>query len=281
MEILVCVKRVPMVGGKVIVTPDGQDVDTRLSGFTVSPHEECAVEEAVQITGRLGGTVSVLTLGPPEATDQLRDMLALGAGHGVLLETDGREWGPIATAAAIADAVRRRASGPDGPYDLLLFGNEAADTGDYQVPVRVAHALGMPCVTGIKNLEITESGGGAGAPGGGSGAGALAGGAGGAAGRARAGREYRGTEEVFDLALPAVISVKEGINLPRYPSLPGRLRAKRAVIERFEPEYRGEGLRKELLRVPPGESKRAQILGTGADAVPALVRLLEELGVLS
>jgi electron transfer flavoprotein beta subunit len=281
MEILVCVKRVPMVGGKVIVTPDGQDVDTRMSGFTVSPHEECAVEEAVQITGRLGGTVSVLTLGPAEAADQLRDMLALGAGHGVLLETDGREWGPIATAAAIADAVRRRASGPDGPYDLLLFGNEAADTGDYQVPVRVAHALGMPCVTGIKNLEITESGGGAGAPGGGSGAGALAGGAGGAAGRARAGREYRGTEEVFDLALPAVISVKEGINLPRYPSLPGRLRAKRAVIERFEPEYRGEGLRKELLRVPPGESKRAQILGTGADAVPALVRLFEEFGVLS
>jgi electron transfer flavoprotein beta subunit len=294
MEIGVCVKRVPMVGGRVIVTPDGQDVDTRMSGFTVSPHEECAVEEAVQITGRLGGTVTVLTLGPPEAADQLRDMLALGAGHAVLLETDGREWGPIATAAAIADAVRRRASGPDGPYDLLLFGNEAADTGDYQVPVRVAHALGMPCVTGIKNLEITESGEGAGeTTGGGAGhgasasagagaAGAGAAGAGaGAVGRARASREYRGTEEVFEFALPAVISVKEGINLPRYPSLPGRLRAKRAVIERFEPEYSGEGLRKELLRVPPGESKRAEILGTGADAVPALVRLFEELGVLS
>ena len=276
MEILVCVKRVPMVGGKVIVTPDGQDVDTRMSGFTVSPHEECAVEEAAQITGRLGGTVTVLTLGPPEAADQLRDMLALGAGHAVLLETDGREWGPIGTAAAIADAVRRRASGPDGPYDLLLFGNEAADTGDYQVPVRVAHALGMPCVTGIKNLEITESGDGAGAP---AGAGAVAGAR--AVGRALAGREYRGTEEVFEFALPAVISVKEGINLPKYPSLPGRLRAKRAVIERFEPEYSGEGLRKELLRVPPGESKRAEILGTGADAVPALVRLFEEFGVLS
>jgi electron transfer flavoprotein beta subunit len=266
MEILVCVKRVPMVGGKVVVTPDGQDVDTRMSGFTVSPHEECAVEEAVQITERLGGTVTVLTLGPAEAADQLRDMLALGAGHGVLLETDGREWGPIATAAAITDAVRRRAAGPDGGYQLLLFGNEAADTGDYQVPVRVAHALGLPCVTAIKNLEISESQDGAGA---------------GAAAGARARREYRGSEEIFDLALPAVISVKEGINLPRYPSLPGRLRAKRAVIERFQPEYHGEGLRKELLRVPPGESKRAEILGTGADAVPALIRLLDELGVLS
>jgi electron transfer flavoprotein beta subunit len=258
MEILVCVKRVPMVGGKVVVTPDGQDVDTRMSGFTVSPHEECAVEEAVQLTERLGGTVSVLTLGPPEAADQLRDMLSLGAGHGVLLETDGREWGPIATAAAIAAAARRRAAGPEGGYDLLLFGNEAADTGGYQVPVRVAHALGLPCVTGIKNLDVSGTG-----------------------TRAVARREYRGSEEAFDLALPAVVSVKEGINLPRYPSLPGRLRAKRAVIERFQPEYRGEGLRKQLLRVPAGESKRAEILGTGADAVPALVRLFDELGMLS
>ncbi len=275
MEILVCVKRVPMVGGKIVVTPDGQDVDTRMSGFTVSPHEECAVEEAVRIVGRLGGSVTALTLGPPEAADQLRDMLALGAGHGVLLETDGRPWGPIATAAAITDAARRRAEGPDGGYDLLLFGNEAADTGDYQVPVRVAHALGLPCVTGIKELEISADGDGA--------AGGGGGGASGEAGpraRARARREYRGTQETYDIPLPAVVSVKEGINLPRYPSLPGRLRAKRAVIERFAPHWQAEGLRTQRLRVPQGERKRAQILGTGPGAVPALVQLLDELGVL-
>src|SRR5450432_4182049 len=252
MDLLVCVKRVPMVGGTIVVSEDGQDIDTRMSGFTVSPHEECAVEEAVQITGRLGGTVTVLTLGPPEAADQLRDMLALGAGRGVLLETDGRECGPIATAAAIADAV----AGQGEPYDLLLFGNEAADTGDYQVPVRVAHALGLPCVTGIKKLDITEDG-------------------------ATARRENRGREEIFDLPRPAVISVREGINLPRYPSLPGRLRAKRAAIERVEPAFRPEGLRKVGLRAPAGETKRAEILGRGTDAVPALVRLLEEIGVLS
>jgi electron transfer flavoprotein beta subunit len=251
-EILVCVKRVPMVGGKIVVTADGQDVDTRMSGFTVSPHEECAVEEAVQLVERHGGGVTVLTLGPPAAADQLRDMLALGASRAVLLETDGREWGPIATAGAIVAAAR----GAEHPYDLVLFGNEAADTGDYQVAVRVAHALGLPCATGIKNLEVSD-------------------------GRARARREYRGTEEVFDLSLPAVISVKEGINLPRYPSLPGRLRAKRATIELSVPEWHPEGLRKERLRVPAGETKRAEILGTGADAVPALVALLDELGVLA
>ena len=138
MDVLVCVKRVPMVGGRVVVTADGQDVDTRMSGFTVSPHEECAVEEAVQITERGGGTVTVLTLGPPEAADQLREMLALGAHRGVLLETDGRDWGPVATATAIARAVDELGA---ASFPLLLLGNEAADTGGYQVGVRVAHAL--------------------------------------------------------------------------------------------------------------------------------------------
>ena len=78
-----------------------------------------------------------------------------------------------------------------------------------------------------------------------------------------------------------MVSVKEGINLPRYPSLPGRLRARRAEIQRFQPEFRAEGLRKLGLRVPEGERKQAEVLGTGVDAVPALVALLDELGVLS
>jgi len=252
MDILVCVKRVPMVGGKVVVTADGQDVDTRMSGFTVSPHEECAVEEAVRITERSGGSVTVLTLGPPEAADQVREMLALGAHRGVLLETDGREWGPVATAAAIAWAVGEL--GPT-PFPLMLFGNEAADTGGYQVGIRVAHALGRPCVTGIKRLELTGE-------------------------VLRAGREYRGAQEEFEVALPAVVSVKEGINLPRYPSLPGRLRAKRAQITVLRPQWQADGLRKVGLRVPVSTAQRAQVLGQGADAVPELMRVLGEIGVL-
>jgi electron transfer flavoprotein beta subunit len=255
MEILACVKRVPMVGGTIVVTPEGQDIETRMSGFTVSPHEECAVEEAIQMTERVGGSVTVLTLGPPEGEDQLRDMLALGASHAVLLETDGREWGPMATAGAIAEAATGRPDGT-GVYDLLLFGNEAADTGGYQVPVRVAHALGLPCVTGIKQLEVAVGAG------------------------LRARREYRGVQETFDLPLPAVVSVKEGINLPRYPSLPGRLRAKRASVERRPVSWHAEALRKQQLRVPQREQRAARILGTGTEAVPALVAVLHEIGVL-
>jgi electron transfer flavoprotein beta subunit len=250
MEILVCVKRVPTVGGKIAVTPDGQQVDTRMSGFSVSPHEECAVEEAVQITERLGGTVTVLALGPEAAAEQLREALALGAGRAVLLETDGREFGPIATAAAIAAQVRAR------PYDLVLLGNEAADTGDYQVGVRLAHELGWPVATGIKHLSVSGDG-------------------------LTARREYRGVAEAYELPLPAVVTVKEGINLPRYPSLPGRLRARRAAVERSVPAWSADGLRKQALRVPAASRHQAEVLGTGAGAVPGLIRVLEEIGVLS
>jgi electron transfer flavoprotein beta subunit len=121
--------------------------------------------------------------------------------------------------------------------------------------VRVAHELGLPCATGIKTLEVSGDG-------------------------VLAGREYRGRQERFALPRPAVISVKEGINLPRYPSLPGRLRAKRATVERLAPAARPDGLRKTRLTVPASENRRAEILGTGPEAVPALVALLDELGVL-
>ena len=249
MEILVCVKRVPTVGGSITLTADGQAVDTRMSGFTISPHEECAVEEAVRLVERLGGSVTVVTLGPAEAAEQLRACLALGASRAVLLETDGREFGPIATAAAIASEVRAHA------YDLVLLGNEAADTGDYQVGIRLAHELGWPVATGIKNLTASADG-------------------------VVARREYRGVEEAYSLPLPAVVTVKEGINLPRYPSLPGRLRAKRAAVERSGPAWAAEGLRKEMLRVPESSKHQATVLGNGVDAVPELVRVLEEMGVL-
>jgi electron transfer flavoprotein beta subunit len=128
-NVIVCIKRVPMVGAKVTVTPDAQEIDTHLLGFTISPHEECAVEEAVRLIETHGGVVSVLTLGPPEAIEQLRDAAAIGAGRLVLLETDGREWGPIATARAIVEAITAHEA-EAGPYDLVLFGNVAADTGD-------------------------------------------------------------------------------------------------------------------------------------------------------
>ena len=148
MRILVCVKRVPITGGKMVLTDDAQALQTRHLGFTISPHEECGVEEAVRIVEAQGGEVVVLTLGPAEAEEQLRECMALGADRAIHLVTDGR--------SGTHRRRRRRSStrsGRDGAgFDLFLFGNESADAGNYQVGIRVAYALGLPVVTGLKGF---------------------------------------------------------------------------------------------------------------------------------
>jgi len=261
MEILVAIKRVPQVGGKVVLTEDATAVDTKFLGFTMSPHEECAVEEAVQIAERLGGsTTTVLTIGPAAAEEQLRSALSIGIDRGVLLATPpeerpGQELGPMAVATLLAEHVRSRAESAN-PYDLILLGNEAADTGDFQVPERLAHHLGLPCVTGVKHIELGD-------------------------GTLRASRERGSAREVFEVTLPAVVAVKEGINLPRYPSLPGRMRAKSKPVERIEVAWADEALRPVRLRLPTEEGRQAEVLGRGAEAAPRIVEILRELKVLA
>jgi electron transfer flavoprotein beta subunit len=251
MNILVCVKRVPLTGGKIVLTEDARAISTRHLGFTVSPHEECGAEEAVRLVERHGGSTTVLTLGPPEAEEQLRDMMAIGIERGVHLVTDGGEWDAGATASAIVEAVR----GVPEPYDLILFGNESADAGNYQVAIRVAHALGMPCVTGVKGIVVQD-------------------------GSLRCEQEMPGGRDVYVVPMPAVLTVKEGLNLPRYPSVPGRLRAKRKPVAASTPARAPAALELVALKLPPGSGKQAQVLGHGAEAAPAVVSTLRELGLV-
>lgn len=251
MNVLVCVKRVPLTGGRITLTEDAQAIQTRHLGFTVSPHEECAAEEAIRLVERHGGSSTVLTLGPAEAEEQLRDMMAIGIERGIHIVTDGTEWDPQATAAAIVDAVRAEGL----RYDLLLFGNESADAGNYQVAIRVATALGLPCVTAIKAISVDGD-------------------------RLRCEQEVAGGRDVYLVPTPAVVSVKEGINLPRYPSVPGRMRAKRKPVAATRPGRPDSRLQMVRLVLPEGSGKEAQILGHGAEAAPAVVEILREIGVV-
>ncbi|MBV8734099.1 MAG: electron transfer flavoprotein subunit beta/FixA family protein [Solirubrobacterales bacterium] len=251
MNILVCVKRVPLTGGKIVLTDDARAISTRHLGFTISPHEECGAEEAVRLVEQHGGSSTVLTVGPPEAEEQLRDVMAIGVDRAVHLVTDDEEWDPQATAAAIVDAIREV---PE-PYDLFLFGNESADAGNYQVPIRVAHALGLPCVTGVKGIAVSD-------------------------GQLRCEQEVEGGRDIYELSMPAVITVKEGLNLPRYPSVPGRLRAKRKPVEDSTPPRRQPRLEMVRLHLPAGSGKQVEVLGHGPEAAPAVVGILRELGLV-
>ena len=246
MRILVCVKRVPLTGGKMVLTADEQALETRHLGFTISPHEECGVEEAVRVVEAQGGEVTVLTLGPPEAEEQIRECLAIGADRGILLVTDGEEWDAQATAGAIAARA--------GDFDLIVFGNESADSGGFQVGIRVAQALGRPVATGLKGLAVED-------------------------GAVRCEQEVADGRDVYRLALPAVVTVLEGINLPRYPSVPAKLRARQKPIETVAVERPAPRLERLRLLVPEGQGKQAEILGSGPDAAPAVVEVMRELGV--
>ena len=257
MRILCCVKRVPAPGAKINVTDDGLAVDATHLGFATSPHEECGVEEAVQLVERHGGEVTVLTLGPPDAAEQLRYAASVGAHHGVLVATDGSAWDPQRTAVALTEAIQGLEAEAGSPFDLLMFGNESADSGGFQVGVRVAYALGRPIVNGIKGIEVDDAG-----------------------STVTARREIDGGFEVYELPLPAAVGVKEGINLPRYPTMRGRLASKKLEVAELASDAAPGGQSLVRLHRPRETVTETEILGTGPEAAPAVVDVLEELGVL-
>jgi electron transfer flavoprotein beta subunit len=250
MRILVCVKRVPAPGARIVLTADERSIEAGHLSFTTSPHEECAVEAAIRLKESEGGKVTILTLGPPEAEEQLRYAASVGADEAVLVPTDGDDIDPQATASGLSDAIAAlEAEG--GVFDLILFGNESADSGGFQVGIRVAYRLDRPVVSGIKGIEVDD-------------------------GAVRVRREVANGFEVYRLPLPAVLAVKEGINLPRYPTLSGRLRSKKIEVGRHETELVPGGMRMVRLQSPPEQEVRTEVL---ADAA-AVVDVLERLGAL-
>lgn len=254
MRVLVCVKRVPAPGAKINITADGQAVDTAYLAFTTSPHEECAVEAAVQLVEQHGGESTVLTLGPAEADEQLRYAASIGVNKAVLLPIAENDWDPQRTAAAISAAINDLET-TDGAFDVVLFGNESADSGNFQVGVRVAHALDRPMVNGIKGIEVQGD-------------------------TIRAKRESDAGVEVYAVPTPCVLGVKEGINLPRYPTLKGRLASKKVDVAQVSPQGEAGGQQMATLLQAAEQVSQTVMLGNGPEAAPAVVDLLEELGLL-
>jgi electron transfer flavoprotein beta subunit len=166
----------------------------------------------------------------------------------------GLDWDPERTANAITQTIKNlEAEG--GKFDLIMFGNESADAGGFQVGVRVAVALDRPIVNGIKGIEIDD-------------------------GVFTARREVDTGVEVYQLEAPAVLGIREGINLPRYPTMKGRLASKKAEIAITPIEVRPGGQNKIRLHRPEEKVTETTVLGDSAAAAALIVDLLDELGVL-
>jgi electron transfer flavoprotein beta subunit len=254
-NVLVCIKRVPDSSGQVLLSADAQSVDARHVGYTVSPHEECAVELAVQVAGATGGEATVLTVGSEDAVEQLRNAIAVGCSGAVLVEADLETLGPRDVATTIADVVRSREA--EGiTYDLVLLGNDAADTGDFQVAVRLAYALARPVLTGISVCRVDGD-------------------------RLVASGDGPDGTEIFEVPLPAVVAVMEGGVTPKYPSIPGRMKAKRAPVDTVTTHLDPVGSGRVRLKLLPPQPSSVEVLGEGPEAAPAVVDLLLRLGVVS
>ncbi|MGE6259290.1 electron transfer flavoprotein subunit beta/FixA family protein [Heyndrickxia sporothermodurans] len=173
--------------------------------FIINPYDEYAVEEAIQVRDEHGGEVTVISVGNEEAEKQLRTALAMGADKAVLINTedDLEAADQFTTAKILAEYLK------DKEADLIIGGNVAIDGGSGQVGPRVADLLGIPYVTTITKMEIDGE-------------------------SVSIVRDVEGDSEVIETKLPLLVTAQQGLNEPRYPSLPGIMKAKKKPLDELE-----------------------------------------------
>ncbi len=254
MNIVVCVKQVPDTEAPIRIRGDGRGIEESGLTFVINYYDEHGVEEALRIKERAAGTVTLVTAGPARAAEALRAGLAMGADQAIHIQDpalDGADH--LALARVLAAAIRTL------PCDLVLCGKLATDDNAAIVGPAVAEFLGLPQATAVTKLDLAD-------------------------GKATVHREVEGAVEVLEVTLPAVVTVERGINEPRYPSLPGIMKAKRTPIAvktaaDLGLDASGAGVsRVELLGlVPPPKRQAGRVLeGEPAEVVKELVRVLHE-----
>ncbi|MGH7254146.1 MAG: electron transfer flavoprotein subunit beta/FixA family protein [Nitrospirales bacterium] len=262
MNLVVCVKQVPATDSRLVLTADAADIERTNLSYVVNPYDEFAVEEALQIKARVnGGEVTVLSVqthagqNPEEA---LRTCLAMGAEKAILLKDPAFEGADgFSTAAVLAAALRRLS------WDLVLCGKQAVDDDGGAVGIQVAELLGIPHVGVVNKLEVNPD-----------------------SRSAVATRQIEGGLEIVDTPLPALITCQKGLNEPRYPSLPGIMKARQKPLEIWDRERAGvdpkeagsAGAKVRVVRLePPPTRPPGRILeGEPPVSVRELVRLLRE-----
>ncbi len=243
MKILVCVNHVPDTEMKVKVAPDGKSIDPSGVNYMLSPYDEFAVEEALKTKQKFGGEVTVISLGGDPNKETLRKALAMGCDKAVLLK-DSSQRDSFGVASALADYAKEYGA------EIIFVGKQSIDHDNAQVGGLMAELLGIPSISVVVKLDITD-------------------------GNVVAEREIEGGHEIVYSKIPVLIAAQKGLNEPRYPSLKGIMDAKRKPIE--EKAISPVENRVEILSIKNPPAKAAgKIVGTDANAAAELVRLLHE-----
>ena len=244
MNIAVCIKQTPDTTTRVRIAADGRSVAEDDVQWVINPHDEAAVERALQLTEAQGGEVTVVTLGPARVEKALREALAMGAHAAVRLDAAQVPADPSATARALAAFLG------GGGFDLVMTGQQAIDDDASLVPLVLGEALGVAAVTGVEELTVEG-------------------------GQATALREVEGGRARVRFSLPAVVGCNRRLNEPRYPSFKGIMAAKKKTIDVRPAALGAEKLQVVRMAYPP-EKPAGRVFSNGAAAVPEVVRLLHE-----
>ncbi|KMY43556.1 electron transfer flavoprotein subunit beta [Bacillus sp. FJAT-27916] len=220
--------------------------------FIINPYDEYAVEEAIQVRDAQGGEVTVVTVGGEDAEKELRTALAMGADKAVLIniEDDVEDGDQYTTAKILSEYLKEQDA------DLIIGGNVAIDGGSGQVGPRVAGLLDIPYVTTVTKLEIDGT-------------------------NVTVTKDVEGDSEIIETSLPLLITAQQGLNEPRYPSLPGIMKAKKKPLEELElddldlEEDDVEAKTKSIeIYLPPQKEAGKVLQGDIPDQVKELVQLL-------
>ncbi|MCF6092605.1 electron transfer flavoprotein subunit beta/FixA family protein [Microaerobacter geothermalis] len=248
MNILVCLKQTFDTEERIVIQ-NGQISEEGVE-FIINPYDEYAVEEALKLKEQHGGEVTVITVGPTRAESALRTALAMGADKAVIVDDESLFGDEYTIAKVLAAVVKQR------EYDIILGGNMAVDDGSAQVGPRLAEELGIPHVSTIVKLDVEGN-------------------------KARVERDVEGDTEVIEVHLPVLVTAQQGLNEPRYPSLPGIMKAKKKPLERLGAGDLGLDLsviksKTELVDqyLPPKKEAGKILQGEIGDQVKELVQLL-------
>ncbi|MFD1706358.1 electron transfer flavoprotein subunit beta/FixA family protein [Siminovitchia sediminis] len=203
MNIFVLMKRTFDTEEKISIS-NGQ-IEEEGAEFIINPYDEYAIEEAIRIRDDHGGEVTIVTVGEEEAEKQIRTALAMGADKAALInvEDDLDDYDECSVAKLLAEYLKEQ------DPDLILAGNVAIDGGSGQVAPRVADLLNFPCVTTITKIDIDGE-------------------------TVNIVRDVEGDSEMIETSLPLVVTAQQGLNDPRYPSLPGIMKAKKKPLDELE-----------------------------------------------
>ncbi len=253
MHIVVCVKQVPDTEAPIRIRPDGTGIEESGLSFVMNYYDEHATEAGLRLREQFGGTVTLVSVGPERAREALRTGLAMGADEAILV-TDPQldRADPVGVARVLAAVIRTL------PYDVVLCGKISTDDNAGIVGPALAEYLGVPQATAVARLEVDAAG-----------------------SRALVHREVEGGVEVLSVPLPAVLTVERSLNEPRYPSLPGIMKAKRTPIRTLtlaEVGLAAPAPRAVLARLesPPARRAGRIVQGDADDAVREIVRFLRE-----